>query len=185
MVPRSKHIADLITWTRALLVPLLVWFGLTSGPESLPVVVVIVIYNWTADSIDGPLARKSLSIYETWIGRRDLEIDMFFSTGLLVYLTTAGFVNLPVTVLYIFLWIVLFWWRGIVHTLGVLYQAPIYFWFVFVTFRESPQFAWWLIAWIGVALAVTWPKFPKVIVPTFLLGVQNLFREDRRKSERK
>jgi len=162
------------------MVPLLVWLGLVSGPESLPIVVVIVIYNWTVDSIDGPLARKSLSFHETWIGRRDLEIDMFFSTGLLVYLTAAGFVSLPFTALYLFLWIVLFWWRGIIHTLGVFYQAPIYIWFVFIVLRDAPQFAWLLIAWVVLALTITWPKFPKILVPTFLSGVRNLFRKDQK-----
>jgi hypothetical protein len=182
LVPQTKQIADLITWSRAGMVPLLLWLGLTRGPESLPIVIIIVIYNWTADSIDGPLARKSLSLHDTWIGRRDLEIDMLFSTGLLIYLTLAGFVSLPLTTIYLLSWIILFWWRGIVHTLGVLYQAPIYFWFIIVTFRDASQFAWWLIAWIVLAIAITWPKFPKVIVPTFLLGLRNLFRKDQEPS---
>lgn len=179
MVPLSKQIADLITWTRAFMVPLLVWLGLASGPESLPIVVVIVIYNWTADSIDGPLARKSLSFHETWIGRRDLEIDMLFSSGLLVYLTAAGFASIPFTVLYLILWIVILWWRGIVHTLGVLYQAPIYIWFVIIALRDAPQFALWLFAWMVMAMVITWPKFPKIIVPVFLSDVRDLFGKDQ------
>lgn len=162
------------------MVPLLIWLGLARGPESLPIVVVIVFYNWTADSIDGPLARKIPSFHETWIGQRDLEIDMTFSTGLLVYLTATGFVSLSATIFYLLLWIVIFWWRGIVHTLGVLYQAPIYLWFIIIAFQNAPQYAWWLIAWVILALAITWPKFPKIIVPVFLSGVRNLFGKDQK-----
>lgn len=182
MAPLSKRIADIITWTRALMIPPLIWLGLARGPESLPIVVVIVIYNWTADSIDGPIARKSLSYFDTWIGRHDLEIDMLFSTGLLFYLTLIGYVSLPFIVIYLFSWIILFWWRGIVHTLGVLYQAPVYLWFLVVSYREAPQFARWLITWVILAIAITWPKLPKIIVPTFLTGIRNLFRKDQKTS---
>lgn len=160
----------------------LLWLGLARGPDSLPIVIIIVIYNWTADSIDGPLARKSLSFRESWIGQRDLYVDMLFTTGLLLYLTIVGFVSLPVTVIYLFSWLIFFWLRGIVHTLGVIYQAPIYIWFVILSFREAPQFAWWLIAWVVLAIAITWPKLTKIIVPTFLLGFRNLFRKDQKTS---
>lgn len=182
MIPQSKQIADFLTWTRAFMLLLLLGMGLVLGSESLPIVIFIVIYNWTADSIDGPLARKSLSLHESWIGQRDLYVDMLFTTGLLLYLTIVRFVSLPVTVIYLFSWIILFWWRGIIHTLGVIYQAPIYLWFIIVSFREAPQFAWWLIIWTVLAIAITWPKLPKIIVPSFFSGLRNLFKNDQRTS---
>lgn len=175
MVPNTKQIADFITWSRALLVALLIWQGLTKGSEAMPMAMIIVLYNWTADSIDGPLARKGSKFYQSWIGRHDLEIDMLFSTGLLIYLATSGFVSWPATTLYLILWAILFWWKGIVHTLGVIYQAPIYVWFIIEALRHDHQFGLWILIWLIVAIVVTWPKFPKVIVPVFLTGFKNLF----------
>ena len=55
----TKQLADLITIGRALLFVVYIWLGISHGAEALPLTVVLLIANWTADSIDGPLARRS------------------------------------------------------------------------------------------------------------------------------
>lgn len=178
MVPFAKRAADVVTLSRAVLVPLFIWFGFAFGVEALPAVIWLMIYNWTADSIDGPLARRSGLEVRTWIGDHDLVIDMLISTGLGIYMAAAGLLSWQVSAVYLLIWLLLFWRAGLIHSMGVLYQAPIYGWFVYVSFREEPRVSLWMIVWMLLALIVTWPKLPKVIVPKFFGGFKQLFAKD-------
>lgn len=179
MNPFTKQLADFLTWVRALLAPLLVWLGLAKGVEALPLVVILMILNWTIDSIDGPLARRNPIEHQTWIGERDLEIDMFISCGMLAYLFTAGFLSWQVAAIYLILWTIIFWRKGFLYILCVLFQLPIYGWFIFLTIREAPLFGLAMTAWTVVAITVTWPKFPKVIVPDLMNGLRDLWQKDQ------
>lgn len=179
----SKQLADLITWFRALLAPLLIALGLTAGTDALPAVVWFLIADWTLDSLDGPLARRSGLVRHTWVGDHDLEIDMFFSAGLLGYMAASGLVGWQLTAIYLLIWLVVFWRLGIIHVLGVIFQAPIYGWFLYAAIRDLPQIALWLLGWIVAAIIVTWPKTHKVIIPRFLSQVRDLFTSSERPSE--
>lgn len=182
MVPVNKRVADLITWSRTLLAPIFLWLGVTHGQDAVPIVVVFMILNWTGDSIDGVLARRGSNFVHTWIGDHDLEVDMAISVGLLAYLTAADLIAFQATALYLLLWLLLFWRKGMTRSLGMLFQAPIYAWFIFVVIRDAAPYGLLILAWIFAALLVTWPKFPKVIVPNFLDGMRatlEKYREDR------
>lgn len=171
----AKQVADLITWARALLALWIPWLGVNQGAKSLPLVVILMIANWTADSIDGPLARRSRIQYRTWIGEHDLQVDMLISVGLLGYMVAASIILWQIGAIYLLLWLFVFWRVGIPHVLGMLFQAPTYGWFILFAIREIPQIGLWLIVWVLVAMIVTWPKFPKVIVPTVIRDVKALF----------
>lgn len=179
----SKQLADLITWFRALLALLLVILGLAAGMATLPVAVWLLIANWTLDSLDGPLARRSDTIHHTWVGDHDLEIDMLFSAGLLGYMAAADLVSWQLTLIYVLIWLVVFWRLGIIHVLGVIFQAPIYGWFLYASIRALPQSALWLFSWIVAAIIVTWPKTHRVIIPQFLRQARDLFTPTKRSSE--
>jgi hypothetical protein len=178
MVPFTKQAADFITLSRAVLVPLFVWFGFAFGVDALPAVIWLMIYNWTADSLDGPLSRRSEVEIRSWIGDHDLEIDMLISTSLGVYLVASGLLSWQVSAIYFVIWMVCFLWAGLNHSMGVLYQAPIYIWFLYIAFREEPLVSLSMILWMFVAMIVTWPKFPKVIIPQFFGGFKQLFARD-------
>ena len=170
----AKQVADIITSVRALIAVCLVWIGIVRGADSLILVAWIMIANWTGDMLDGQLARRSRVQYHTWIGDHDLEVDMVVSTGLLVYMLQAGFVNIWATSIYILSWGAYFLWKGdISSSLGMLFQAPIYSWFTWVALRNAPQAGWIIITFIVSAVAITWPHFPKVMVPRFLDGVRD------------
>lgn len=179
----SKQLADLITWFRALLALLLIVLGLTVGHHALSAVVWLLIANWTLDSLDGPLARRGSAIHHTWVGDHDLEIDMLFSAGLLGYMAASGLVGWQITLIYLLIWLIVFWRLGIVHVLGIIFQAPIYGWFLYVAVRDLPQSALWLIGWIVAAIIVTWPKTPKVIIPRFLSQMRDLFTSPNRSAK--
>ncbi len=172
----AKQVADLITMARALLALFLAWIGFAQGVAGLPLAVWTMIVDWTGDSIDGPIARRSSVYYHTWIGDHDLQIDMLVSAGLLAYMLASGFVQVWVAGLYLLIWLLIFWRWGAASVLGMLFQAPIYGWFIWIAMREIPSVGVWLIIWILVALIVTWPKFPKMVVPGFLGGMKELLK---------
>ena len=171
----AKQVADILTWMRTLLALALPVLGITKGAKGLQLAVILLIINWTVDSLDGVLARRSSVQYHTWIGDHDLEIDMLISAGALGYLVSAGFLSWQAAAIYVLVWLLLFWRFGVPHVMGVFFQAPVYLYLIVIAITEIPQVAIWLIVWIAAAIIVTWPKFPKVIIPEFLGDVRDLF----------
>jgi hypothetical protein len=69
---------------------------------------------------------------------------------------------------------VVFWRYGLQASLGKLFQAPIYAWFILVAVREGPFIGLWLLVWIFVAIIATWPRFPDETIPEFLDGMEKI-----------
>ena len=171
----AKQVADLLTFTRGLLLVIFPWLAVTGGQENLSLAAMLLISNWTGDILDGTLARRSRIRYESWIGDHDLEIDMAVALGLLIYTMSAGFVQMGVGVIYILIWAMYFWRVGTPRTMGMLFQAPIYGWFIYVSLIYAPSAGLWLVAWIIAAIILTWPRFPREVVPGFLSGMKAHF----------
>jgi phosphatidylglycerophosphate synthase len=171
----AKQVADLLTFTRGLLIIIFPWLAVTGGQESLALAVMLLIADWTGDVFDGALARRSRILYDSWIGDHDLQIDMAVALGLLIYTIATGYVQLTVGVVYILIWAMYFWWAGIPRTMGMLFQAPIYGWFTYVALRYTPSAGLWIVSWILAAVVVTWPRFPREVVPGFLSGMKAQF----------
>ncbi len=164
----TKRLADALTWGRALLAGWLAWLGLTQGAAALPVVVALMVLEWTADSLDGPLARRAPQPHHTWIGDHDLEVDVLVSLGLLAYLSLGGWVRPVVAGLYLTLWALIFLVLGYRRVLGELIQAPTYAVFIWIALHEAPHIGWVIPVWMVAAIALTWPRFPEEKVKGFL-----------------
>jgi hypothetical protein len=171
-----KQFADTLTILRVGFAFALTWLGLAQGAAGLPIAVWIMIADWTGDCLDGPIARRDRRYHHTWIGDHDLEADMLVAGGLLVYMFLAGHVDPWWIGLYLLAWALMFVRGGIPRALGMLFQAPIYGWFIIIAIRDAPDAGWWLVAWIAVAAVVTWPKFPQEVVPGFLSGMRRALR---------
>ena len=172
----AKQVADMLTFTRAVIGAIFVWLGLTQGAQGLPQAVLFLTLAWTSDALDGPVARRSLEYYHTWIGDHDLEVDMLVSAGLLGYLWASGFVSTTVAVVYVLIWVLVFYhFREIERSLGMLSQAPIYGLFIWVAMRDAPQAGRWLIIYLVAIVVVTWPRFLKEVVPEFLYGIHQVY----------
>jgi hypothetical protein len=178
----AKRVADIITWGRASLALVLVLLGLTQRAETLPLAAWLMIADWTGDCVDGPLARRSRVQYSSWIGDHDLHVDLIVAGGLLVYLIGVGRLDLKLAGLYALVWGLVFWRWGIPRSLGMLVQAPVYGWFIFVAVRDAPRAGWWVVGWILVVVVLTWPRFPKEVVPGFLHGMREVAERYRRHS---
>ena len=169
----AKQVADLITSARVLIAVCLVGLGIVQRAAGLPLAAWMMIVDWTGDMVDGRIARRSRVQYRTWIGDHDLEVDMTVSVGLLTYMVKANLTNIWLAGVYILLWCLYFWRQGsIPHSPGMLFQAPIYGWFIWVALRDAPQAGWAILVFLASAIALTWPYFPKVMVPGFLNGLR-------------
>lgn len=167
----AKQVADLITSTRVLIAFILVILGFIRGAAGLPLAAWLMILDWFGDMVDGRIARRSRVQYRTWIGDHDLEVDMTVSVGLLVYLLQADYVNIWIAAGYILLWSLFFWrYSEIMRSFGMLFQAPIYGWFIWITIRDAPGAGWAIVVFLLAVLVVTWPYFPKVVVAGFFAG---------------
>ncbi len=176
----AKQVADMITGGRAVLGVFMVWLGVTRGPEALPLVCWLMILGWSGDGLDGPIARRSRLQYHSWLGDHDLVIDIEVSFGLLLYLVAAGYVDLRIASVYLIFWALLFWRWGLPRSLGMLIQAPIYGWFLWVGVRDAPQAGWWVIGWIAAVIILTWPRAVREVVPGFLRGMGDVWQQYRR-----
>jgi phosphatidylglycerophosphate synthase len=174
----AKQVADLITIARGFLAVLFPWLAFTQGITSLPWAAVLLAADWTGDVLDGALAKRSGFKQQTWVGAHDLEIDMAVSLGLLIYLIIAGFLNLSVALIYLLFWGAYFLRAGIPRSMGMLFQAPIYGWFIYVAILHATSAGLMLSAWVVVAVIVTWPRFPQEVIPGFLHGMRDFFPHD-------
>ena len=170
-----KNCADFLTFSRLFIAAYLAWLGWGIGEDGLAIAAILMIASWASDIIDGYLARRSKVSIKTWIGEHDLYFDMAVAVGLLVFMAAAGYIDTTISVIYILVWCALFWRFGIQSALGKLFQAPIYAWFIFVTFKFAPIFGWIILFFLLVAVGITWPRFPKETIPDFLSG----FGEDQ------
>jgi phosphatidylglycerophosphate synthase len=179
-VPIAKQIADMLTYSRGLLALILVLLGLSQGAEGLPLAIYLLLLSWTSDALDGLFARRSHSHVHSWIGDHDLEVDMVVSGGLLIYMAVAGLIDRPAAGLYALICVLIFWRWGVIRSLGMLMQAPVYGWFIWVALRDVRPIGQWLVAWIAAVIVLTWPRFPQEVVPGFMQGVQAVWQRTHR-----
>ncbi|MEW6285324.1 MAG: hypothetical protein AB1509_03775 [Chloroflexota bacterium] len=173
----AKFVADLITAARGLLGVMMVWLGFTQGREALPLVVILMLLDWTGDFVDGGIAKRSRNPRRTWIGDNDLYVDLLVSICLGIYLLTAGFVGLTAGLIYFLGWMLALWRFGLDRNLLMLVQAPIYLWLILTALRLIPEMGNWLVLWVLIATAINWRRFSKEIVPNFINGVISLWRQ--------
>ncbi|MFW9817942.1 MAG: hypothetical protein ACFFEW_18685 [Candidatus Thorarchaeota archaeon] len=170
----AKQVADLITTSRAVLSFVLAWIGIVQGQDGLVLAAWVMILDWSGDAVDGMIARRSSVQYSSWIGDHDLEVDMLVSVGLFVYMLVAGFWGLWQAGIYLLIWLLVFWRWGVASSLGMLFQAPIYGWFIWVALRDEFNAGLAMLIWIAAAIVLTWPRFPQMVIPRFLNGMRDV-----------
>lgn len=172
----AKLVADFTTATRGMLGFVMIWLGLTYGAEALPIVVILMLLDWTGDFFDGTIAKRSRNPRRTWIGDSDIYVDVLVSIGLGSYLISSGYVGFVVGFWYILGWILILWRLGLDKNLLMLAQTPIYLWFIIIALRVIPESGMWLVIWVLIALTINWKRFSQDIVPKFIHGIASMLR---------
>lgn len=171
----AKSVADLITAARGTLGLVMIWFGLTQGEQALPIVILMLILCWSGDFFDGMIARHSRHPRKSYIGNHDVQIDLFVSICLGLYMLLAGFASILVGVWYLIGWTVIFWWFGTDHNLLMLAQAPIYLCFVLIGLRDYPTLGYMMVIWLLLATTILWRRFSQEVVPNFIKVMKSLW----------
>lgn len=175
-MPRLKTLADTLTGARFLLALYLVWLGLQRGPRAMATAALTLLISWFTDVVDGPLARRDLQRRHTWIGDHDLEADLAVALGAWGYLALARYIpDLP-AVAYAFVGAAALWHLDSAPLAWGLQALP-YGAMIWTALRVVPLYGLLLVAWIGLVIVVTWPRFPKETLPEFLRGIEALLRK--------
>ena len=172
----AKMVADLITGLRGLVGLIMVWLGFTQGEAALPIVVFLLLLDWTGDFVDGKFARGSRHPRHTRLGDSDIYIDVFISLCLAIYLVSAGLVGFAVAFWYILGSALVLWRLGLDKNLLMILQAPIYLWFILNVMVLIPELGIWLLIWMLVALVINWRRFSQNMVPKFFEAMRSIWR---------
>ena len=146
--------------------------GVGGGPDTLRPAAGLLLYSWTSDFFDGPLARHSPRPHSTWIGRQDLAVDVAVSGGLLVWLCGNGPVPAWLGAAYAAAFAAHVRRRGMHRSVAMLVQGPVYATFIGLALARDPAAGGLLIGWILGVVVATWPRFPREVVPEFLAGMR-------------
>ncbi len=170
----AKLVGDLITASRGILALIIAWLGLTQQAQALPLVIFLMLLDWTGDFVDGTIAKRSRHPRRTRIGDSDVYIDLLVSIGLGIFMVSAGYVSLMVGIGYTLLWMLILWRFGLDKNLIMLAQTFIYLWFIVIAIQSLPTLGYWLVIWVAIALTINWRRFSHEIVPKFISGVRDL-----------
>jgi len=83
----------------------------------------------------------------------------------------TGYIGFSFGLVYFLAWGLYFWRYGVPRSMGMMVQAPVYFWFIWVALREVPQQGYYLVYYLLAIIVITWPRFPKEVIPEFLAGM--------------
>lgn len=173
----AKMVADVITVTRGTLGLVMFWLGLAQGEQALPIVIPMMILCWSGDFFDGMIARHSRHPRKSYIGDHDVQIDLFVSICLGLYMLLAGFVSIPIGVWYLIGWAVIFWRLGMDRNLLMLAQTPIYLYFILVGLRFYPALGYLMVIWVLLVTTILWRRFSQEVVPNFIKGMKSLWHQ--------
>jgi hypothetical protein len=171
----AKLLADLITVTRGSLGLIMVWLGMTRGERALPIVIPMMILCWSGDFFDGMLARHSRPPRKTFIGNHDVQIDLFVSICLGLYMVFTELIDTSIGVWYFMGWAVIFWRFGMDRNLLMLAQTPIYLCFILIGLRDYPLLGSLMVIWVMLTTAILWRRFSQEVVPHFIEGMKSLW----------
>ena len=172
-----KTMADTLTASRFLLALVIFWLGLRIGQPALPTVTLALVLGWASDLLDGALARRDRNQRHTWLGDSDLSVGVCVALGLLCYLTFSNYVSPAIALSYILMTGALIW-RFRSRALAMAAQAPVYAILLHLSLRDAPPYGALAVGWIVLTVIVTWPRFPKTVVPEFLQGMRELGSDD-------
>lgn len=139
-------IADLLTFIRGVFVIGIIFLGMQQGIKALPATVLITVFCWFTDILDGTLARESDK--PTHLGHFDLIVDVGLAIALAVFLVIGGIILLLPVIAAITL-TVLFGWLFHSSAPRKLMMGASYGAFILVVWQHDTR---WFLFMIGSVL---------------------------------
>jgi phosphatidylglycerophosphate synthase len=174
----NKALPDALTLSRALLGGMLVWLGLVLGSEGLPLALCALVAAWTTDVLDGAVARRDRTLRWSWVGEHNIIFDVCVALGACAFLALADYVSPLLAGAYLICaGPVAAYVRSKAFANAV--QAVAYAGLVSVGLFDAPPFGALAVACMALAIAITWPRFPRKTVPEFVGGIRDLLRGRR------
>lgn len=145
-----RILADALTASRLVIAAGIVGIGIPWGRSALNLVQIATLLGWTADTVDGHLARRA-SEGRTWISDHDRTADAAMVVAGFLYMTAIGFVS---------------WWfclayltvsAGLIYrfrssALTTLLEVPLVLQMPLVALMETPLLGLAWVAWGLLAL---------------------------------
>lgn len=171
---RLKLVADLLTFSRAVIALVIVALSLFWPEPPLQAVIWLVWAGWITDALDGPLARRDRQSEETWIGEHDLLVDILLAVSMLAFLMGVGFIS-PL-------------WTAVYAVVGLLFMLhfrnmgacmcfmfPIDLGFMYVIWQRAPAQTRVILLYLAILAILRWDK---------LMANIRIFIEDLRQNLR-
>jgi phosphatidylglycerophosphate synthase len=152
------RIPDLLTLSRAGLGFALAGTAVIGDSVTIWRDVWLLVLAWTTDIFDGHLARAFRVSGKSWLGSKDVFIDMFFSTTVLFYLTVTGLLPAVLALVYLAVWAGLFLKWGFLPMLAQVFQNPIYAAFVYFAVVAQPLIIIGLMLWALMSMIFFWRR---------------------------
>jgi len=150
-----RILADALTASRLVIAAGIVGIGIPWGRGALGMVQIVTLLGWTADTVDGHLARRAPEGRRTWISDHDRTIDAVMIVAGFLYMTAIGFVSWGFCLAYLAVS------AGLIYhfrssALTTLLEAPLVLQMPIVALRKHPSWdgpgwpgAWWPSSWIA------------------------------------
>lgn len=164
----ARAAADTVTFSRLAAGVLLAFWPWEPTTRSLAALFRWKILLWSADAVDGVLARRSRTP-PSWIGRQDIWIDCFVALAAAIALTRMGFLPVRFVVGWPATCAVLYILRP-VHTVLLVFMLPLHLSVVVAAaIYKLPEFGWFLL-WLA-SLAYLARRRLKWVIADFIQGL--------------
>jgi len=153
-----RTLADALTASRLAIAAGIVGIGIPWGRAALNLVQIATLLGWTADTVDGHLARRAPASQKTLISKHDRTVDAFMVLAGFLYMTAVGFVSWWVCLAYLAVSAGLIY-RFRSAALTTLLEAPLVIQMPVVALMETPTLGLAWVAWGFLALILDRKRF--------------------------
>lgn len=138
-------LADALSVFRLFVALAILWLGWAVGRATLPTAVLLASAGWMADSLDGPIARRSPC--RTRLGIFDYPLDVTLTWAEFIYTALAGFTSPGLVLGYtIFAVVLTLWFRR--KAVLVLFMRGIDIIAVTIVLQHAPLYLIPLLFWL-------------------------------------
>ena len=170
-------IADLLTFSRMLISPVIAWL---LASQHLDIAVVLLGFAWVTDFLDGRLARSTKQV--TRLHRWDLRADAGLGICLVGGLGLGGYLTwwivIPLTGLMIFLLLLASNPAPVALNVGILFGT-----FILVATIRGDRLWWLPVVYMLTALVMSWQRLFKVLMPVVFTNLLVVRRPKTRPRE--